>query len=134
MLVTGGLEPFWDGNDTRAIRNTLKKEVNFNHREFRGVSSESKDFIRRLLEKGPDQRLTGAQCVRHPWLAREQGEMPDLASPDLRLQTHRIRKFMARYRWKKAIRAVRTMVRVTKHFDKPEEKSQFNFPEESRFN
>ena len=27
MLVSGGREPFWDGSDIRAIKNTLKKEV-----------------------------------------------------------------------------------------------------------
>lgn len=27
MLVSGGREPFWDGSDVRAIKNTLKKEV-----------------------------------------------------------------------------------------------------------
>ena len=30
MLVSGGREPFWDGSDIRAIKNTLKKEVVIN--------------------------------------------------------------------------------------------------------
>ena len=30
MLVSGGREPFWDGSDIRAIKNTLKKEVAIN--------------------------------------------------------------------------------------------------------
>jgi serine/threonine protein kinase len=46
MLVSGGLEPFWDGNDVRAIKNTLRKEVSFAHSEFHGVSEEGKDFIK----------------------------------------------------------------------------------------
>ena len=50
MLVSGGLEPFWDGNDTRAIKNTLKREVSFYHTEFNGVSSAAKDFIKSKFE------------------------------------------------------------------------------------
>ena len=46
MLVSGGLEPFWDGSDVRAIKNTLRKEVSFNHSEFYKVSTEAKDFIK----------------------------------------------------------------------------------------
>merc|ERR1711936_806571 len=59
MLVSGGLEPFWDGNDVRAIKNTIRKEVSFHHSEFNGVSSAAKDFIKRLLEKKPGRRMTG---------------------------------------------------------------------------
>jgi len=46
MLVSGGLEPFWDGNDVRAIKNTLKKEVTFPRSEFENVSKDAKEFIK----------------------------------------------------------------------------------------
>ena len=46
MLVSGGYEPFWDGSDIRAIRNTLKREVSFDADAFRNVSREAKDFIK----------------------------------------------------------------------------------------
>merc|ERR1719481_907492 len=71
MLVSGGLEPFWDGNDVRAIKNTIRKEVSFNHSEFNGVSNAAKDFIRRVLEKKPGRRLTGQDCLAHSWLHME---------------------------------------------------------------
>ena len=45
MLVSGGLEPFWDGNDVRAIKNTIRREVSFHHSEFNGVSSAAKVSI-----------------------------------------------------------------------------------------
>ena len=68
MLVSGGREPFWDGSDIRAIKNTLKKEVainfvikgqsgdlcivlqvSFSHPEFSGVSAEARDFIKSTI-------------------------------------------------------------------------------------
>lgn len=120
MLVSGGLEPFWDGNDVRAIKNTIRKEVSFHHREFSGVSSAAKDFIKRLLEKKPGRRMTGRDCLGHTWL--HMGGQGDRYGH--RLETQRIRRFVARYRWKKAIKAVRMMVKV---------KNQFAFPDEHGF-
>lgn len=121
MLVSGGLEPFWDGNDVRAIKNTIRKEVSFNHSEFNGVSSAAKDFIRRVLEKKPGRRLTGQDCLAHSWLRTERVQGDRFGH---RMETQRIRRFVARYRWKKAIKAVRMMVKV---------KNQFAFPEENGF-
>jgi len=121
MLVSGGLEPFWDGNDVRAIKNTIRKEVSFNHSEFNGVSNAAKDFIRRVLEKKPGRRLTGQDCLAHSWLHMERVQGDRFGH---RMETQRIRRFVARYRWKKAIKAVRMMVKV---------KNQFAFPEENGF-
>jgi len=123
MLVSGGLEPFWDGNDVRAIKNTIKKEVSFYHSEFNGVSSAAKDFIKKTLEKKQSSRMTGRQCLGHSWLQQDrlQAEGPRYGH---RMETRRIRRFVARYRWKKAIKAVRMMVKV---------KNQFSFPDEYGF-
>ena len=46
MLLSGGLEPFWEGNDVRAIKNTLRREVTFDHSAFYGLSNEAKDFMK----------------------------------------------------------------------------------------
>jgi len=123
MLVSGGMEPFWDGSDVRAIKNTLRKEVSFNHSEFHGVSREAKDFIKRVLEKPQAKRMTGKQCLGHSWLQQDKHEV-DGYRHGHRMETRKMRRFVARYRWKKAIKAVRMMVKV---------KNQFSFPEEQAF-
>ena len=46
MLVSGGSEPFWKGSDVQAIKNTIKREVEFPSTDFRKVSEEAKQFIR----------------------------------------------------------------------------------------
>jgi hypothetical protein len=84
MLVSGGREPFWDVNDIRTIRNTVRRDPSFNFSEFKNVSENAKIFIRGeenivsnpivmkklsgLLEKHQRRRLTGEECLSHPWL------------------------------------------------------------------
>eukprot|EP00092_Neocalanus_flemingeri_P002697 GFUD01002887.1.p1 GENE.GFUD01002887.1~~GFUD01002887.1.p1 ORF type:complete len:339 (+),score=130.30 GFUD01002887.1:140-1156(+) len=112
MLVSGGREPFWDVNEIRTIRNTVRRDPSFVFREFKYVSGEAKDFIAGLLEKQQRKRLTGRQCLNHPWLEQDPRH-PGLSDRTLhKLETLRMRRFMARYRWKKAIKAVRMMVKV----------------------
>ena len=45
MLVSGGREPFWDVNEIRTIRNTVRKDPSFASSEFKNVSEEAKGFI-----------------------------------------------------------------------------------------
>jgi len=111
MLVSGGREPFWDGNDIKTIRNTLRKDPSFNFPEFANISENAKNFIRGLLEKYQRKRMRGEECLKHPWL--EEGRHLVLSAKTLhKLETLKMRRFLARYRWKKAIRAVRMMVKV----------------------
>jgi len=115
-----------DGSDIRAIKNTLKKEVSFAHPEFSGVSAEARDFIQRLLEKQQSRRMTGNQCLGHSWLRQAKEDEPDQGYQHGKLthkilETKRMRKFMARHRWRKAIRAVRMQVRVKAAFALPGE-------------
>jgi len=115
-----------DGSDIRAIKNTLKKEVSFAHPEFSGVSAEARDFIQRLLEKQQSRRMTGIQCLGHSWLRQAKEDEPDQGYQHGKLthkilETKRMRKFMARHRWRKAIRAVRMQVRVKAAFALPGE-------------
>merc|ERR1719228_1928468 len=57
MLVSGGLEPFWDGNEYRTIRRTIRGRWNFNHDVFKDVSDQAKAFIQGLLKLTPSDRM-----------------------------------------------------------------------------
>ena len=39
------------------------------------VSSDAKDFIRKLLNRDSDQRLTAQQAMLHPWLIKGDHEL-----------------------------------------------------------
>jgi len=128
MLVSGGREPFWDGNDIRAIKNTLRKEVSFYYPEFDGVSSKAKDFIKKLLEKDQRMRMTGVPSLGHPWIRQVKRESDGRDRTDGRhwptsTVIHNkgaIRRYQARQRWKRAIKMVRTQVKVANAFNIPD--------------
>lgn len=109
MLVSGGVEPFWDGNEFRTVRRTIKGKWNFNHTSFRDVSDGAKSFIEGLLRLSPRDRLSTSQCLGHPWLNEVKILKP------LILNTTFMRKYLARRRWHKAIAAVRAVNRI-RHF------------------
>ena len=109
MLVSGGREPFWDVNDIRTIRNTVRRDPSFNFSEFKNVTENAKIFIRGeeysvrhpivmrkvsgLLEKHQRRRLTGEDCLSHPWL--EDGRHLVLSARTIhKLETIKMRRFV----------------------------------------
>jgi len=113
MLVSGGVEPFWDGNCVKTIKETIRRTIkgkwNFNHTSFRDVSEGAKSFIDGLLRLSPRDRLSTSQCLGHPWLNEVKILKP------LILNTAFMRKYLARRRWHKAIAAVKAVNRI-RHF------------------
>lgn len=112
MLLSGGREPFWDVTELKTLRNTLRKEAQFHHSEWKHVSQDGIHFIKGCLAKEARERPTGRACLSHPWL-REERSGPTLLH---RLETLRMRRFLARYRWRRAIREVRMLVKVRNSF------------------
>ncbi|KAL7156767.1 hypothetical protein ABFS83_02G031000 [Erythranthe nasuta] len=53
---------------TRPFREVTKADPSFEENNWVSVSSESKDFVRRLLCEDPKRRITAAQALYHPWL------------------------------------------------------------------
>lgn len=69
------LEPVGDLEllDVDAVYSSiLHSPVIFAGARWRGVSEPLKDLICSLLEKDPEQRLTAAQALEHPWFAAAQ--------------------------------------------------------------
>jgi len=109
MMLSGGREPFRDTTELKTLRNTLRKDPSFRHPEWSGVTQEGKDFVKRCLAKDPNERPVGEDCLELAWLKALQPSGPCLV-------TTRMRRFMARYRWRRAIREVRVIVRVKNSF------------------
>lgn len=64
-LVSGYL-PF-QGPSAEVFRKIRDGQFHFNHIEFKEVSSECQDLIRKLLVVNVKKRLTGHQALKHPW-------------------------------------------------------------------
>ena len=118
-------------SELKTLRNTLRKEAQFHHSEWKHVSQDGIHFIKGskilllfvlvphilppppgCLAKEARERPTGRACLGHPWL-REERSGPTLLH---RLETLRMRRFLARYRWRRAIREVRMLVKVRNSF------------------
>ena len=68
VLLTGKPPFFGDTKEAvyKAIKeNTLNLEKSTNHGM---LSEEAKDFVHKVLNKIPSERITADECLKHPWL------------------------------------------------------------------
>ena len=67
-VLLSGLTPFAGETDVETLKNVKACDWEFDEEAFRSVSDESKDFIRRLLIKNKEKRMTAHECLEHVWL------------------------------------------------------------------
>ena len=46
----------------------MEKELYVDYKDWESVSSNAKDFLRKVLTKDPKERLTCEEALSHPWL------------------------------------------------------------------
>ncbi|CAG2161698.1 unnamed protein product [Oppiella nova] len=67
-VLLSGLSPFAGENDIETLKNVKACDWDFDEEKFRDVSNEAKDFIRHLLTRNKDKRMTAHECLEHDWL------------------------------------------------------------------
>ncbi|KAL5992682.1 hypothetical protein ACLOJK_013601 [Asimina triloba] len=67
-ILLCGSRPFWARTESGIFRAVLKADPSFDELPWPSLSSEAKDFVKRLLMKDPRRRMTAAQALGHPWL------------------------------------------------------------------
>ncbi|XP_037070961.1 twitchin-like isoform X2 [Pollicipes pollicipes] len=77
-VLLSGLSPFAGETDVETLKNVRACDWDFDREAFANVSDEGKDFIRKLLLKAKDKRLTAHECLEHPWL---KGDLTGLDAP-----------------------------------------------------
>ncbi|XP_021909567.1 CDPK-related kinase 4 [Carica papaya] len=75
-ILLCGSRPFWARTESGIFRSVLRSEPNLDDSPWPAVSSEAKDFIKRLLNKDHRKRMTAAQALTHPWLLDESRAVP----------------------------------------------------------
>jgi len=68
-MLLSGIPPFWGRNQSEIQYQIFKKELTFPESHFAGVSDLAKDFIRHLLVRDEQRRLSAEEALLHPWLA-----------------------------------------------------------------
>jgi calcium-dependent protein kinase len=73
-ILLSGRPPF-DGNDDREIvKNVKRGEYSVNIPEFKKISEEAKDFIRKMLTYDPSQRISAEEALNHTWIKKKVNE------------------------------------------------------------
>ncbi|XP_051117194.1 CDPK-related kinase 5-like isoform X2 [Andrographis paniculata] len=67
-ILLCGSRPFWARTESGIFRAVVKAEPTYEEQPWPTLSSEAKDFVKRLLNKDPRKRLTAAQAMCHPWI------------------------------------------------------------------
>ncbi|CAH1969101.1 unnamed protein product [Acanthoscelides obtectus] len=67
-VLLSGLSPFAGENDIETLKNVKACDWDFDEEAFAHISEEGKDFIRRLLIKTKEKRMTAQECLVHSWL------------------------------------------------------------------
>jgi len=63
-----GFSPFVSNTDSGLFALILRAKYDFPSPEWDDISTEAKDFVRKLLLPDPLKRLTSQQALEHPWL------------------------------------------------------------------
>ena len=120
MMVSGGLSPFWAGNDLRTEARVIVGDFRLDLPHFQSVTKEAKDLIAKLILLSPNCRLSALAALRHPWLVPNT-EVIKL-SKVIAIDTALMRRFNARRRWTK----LRNVLSVLKWL-KPRQDGKLDF-------
>ena len=81
-VLLSGLSPFAGEDDVETLKNVKACDWSFDQEAFKNVSEEGKDFISRLLTKNKQKRMTAHECCEHPWLKKDNSELPTVPIPN----------------------------------------------------
>ena len=69
-LLLLGQAPF-DGDDDETIcQKIISEEIDYENSKMKSLSKEAVDFMKKLLEKNPDKRISSAQALENPWIKK----------------------------------------------------------------
>lgn len=118
--MLSGVYPFDGGkDDEKTMSMALKGEVQFDAEAWADISVGCKRFLRRLLEKRPENRMTAKEALRHEWTVGGLMDERMMSSPVTECgdagfsETSGESASAARRRWRMGILAVQFVVRMT---------------------
>lgn len=69
-ILLSGIPPFPGRNDKEIMKNVLKGEYKLDGEEWKYVSDEAKDLIRKTLTYDPHKRLSAKEALEHKWFEK----------------------------------------------------------------
>ncbi|XXG52840.1 hypothetical protein AAC387_Pa03g1047 [Persea americana] len=68
-ILLCGSRPFWARTESGIFKAVLKTQPSFEEAPWPSLSSDARDFVKRLLNKDYRKRMTASQALCHPWLS-----------------------------------------------------------------
>eukprot|EP00939_MAST-03C_sp_MAST-3C-sp1_P001686 g1686.t1 len=104
-ILLCGYPPFDDEDkDDVAI---LKADFEFDEEDWSEVSPSAKDLIRKCIHVNQTRRLTASEVLDHPWM-----KLPLSGAKSRKKAIARLKKYVAKKRWKKAGSTVRASIKM----------------------
>ncbi|KZV47517.1 CDPK-related kinase 5 [Dorcoceras hygrometricum] len=75
-ILLCGSRPFWARTESGIFRAVVKAEPSYEEPPWPTLSSEAKNFVKRMLNKDPRRRMSAAQALCHPWIRDAGGKTP----------------------------------------------------------
>ncbi|KAJ3608065.1 hypothetical protein NHX12_025115 [Muraenolepis orangiensis] len=123
FILLSGESPFQGDNDAETQALVTAASYEFDEESLEEISEEAKNFIGSLLQKDHRNRLSCDQALAHPWMA-------SFSRPTTRsrsLSKKKMKRFLARHKWKKtawAVKALHRMAVLSNRPDSPGEPSE----------
>ncbi|KAK6589771.1 calmodulin-domain kinase 1 [Cryptosporidium xiaoi] len=95
-ILLSGTPPFYGKNEYDILKRVETGKYAFDLPQWRSVSDDAKDLIRKMLTFHPSMRISATQCLEHPWIQKYSSEITTIKDlPSLESAMTNIRQFQA---------------------------------------
>ncbi|XP_033974932.1 myosin light chain kinase, smooth muscle-like isoform X1 [Trematomus bernacchii] len=116
-ILLSGESPFQGNNDVETLALVTAANFEFDQESFEDISDQAKDFISSLLKKDRRCRPSCTEALAHPWVA---SFTPLSPLPTKSLNKCKMRRFLAKRKWKKTGKAVLALQRMANLSNRPD--------------
>ncbi|GAA6214339.1 myosin light chain kinase, smooth muscle-like isoform X1 [Lates japonicus] len=117
FILLSGESPFQGNSDPETFALVTAASYEFDEESFEDISDQAKDFISSLLKKDRRCRLSCTEALAHPWMA---SFTPLNRRPTKSLKKEKMRRFLAKRKWKKTGKAVLALQRMANLSNRPD--------------
>ncbi|KAM3849265.1 LOW QUALITY PROTEIN: myosin light chain kinase, smooth muscle-like [Diretmus argenteus] len=117
FILLSGESPFQGNSDAETLAFVTAAHYEFDEDSFEDISDQARDFISSLLKKDRRCRLSCDEALAHPWMV---SFTPLTHRPTKALKKEKMRRFLAKRKWKKTGKAVLALQRMALLSNKPE--------------
>ncbi|KAE8284102.1 Myosin light chain kinase, smooth muscle [Larimichthys crocea] len=117
FILLSGESPFQGNSDPETLALVTAARYEFDQESFEDISDQAKDFISSLLKKDRRCRLSCAEALAHPWMV---SFTPLNRRPTKSLNKGKMKRFLAKRKWKKTGKAVLALQRMANLSNRPD--------------